>query len=119
MITIQHTDHLVQFAIFGEFTLADFKEFEELVLYKVRFTGPVNLLVDVREMLSLTIDVAWEEIRFSRAHTHDFTRIAVLTSSQWVTWSAWLSQIFVAADVRVFEEEPVALAWLAETLSAQ
>lgn len=119
MITIQHTDHLVQFAIFGEFTLADFKEFEELVLYKVRFTGPVNLLVDVREMLSLTIDVAWEEIRFSRTHTHDFTRIAVLTSSQWVTWSAWLSQIFVAADVRVFEEEPVALAWLAETLSTQ
>lgn len=119
MITIQHTDHLVQFAIFGEFTLADFKEFEELVLYKVRFSGPVNLLVDVREMLSLTIDVAWEEIRFSRAHTHDFTRIAVLTSSQWITWSAWLSQIFVAADVRVFEEEPVALAWLAETISTQ
>lgn len=119
MITIQHTDHLVQFAIFGEFTLADFKEFEELVLYKVRFSGPVNLLVDVREMLSLTIDVAWEEIRFSRAHTYDFTRIAVLTSSQWVTWSAWLSQIFVAADVRVFEEEPVALAWLAETISTQ
>lgn len=119
MITIQHTDHLVQFAIFGEFTLADFKEFEELVLYKVRFSGPVNLLVDVREMLSLTIDVAWEEIRFSRTHTHDFTRIAVLTSSQWVTWSAWLSQIFVAADVRVFEEEPVALAWLAETISTQ
>lgn len=119
MIAIQHTDHLVQFAILGEFTLADFKEFEELVLYKVRFTGPVNLLVDVREMLSLTIDVAWEEVRFSRAHTHDFNRIAVLTSSQWVTWSAWLSQIFVAADVRVFEEEAAARDWLAETIRTQ
>ena len=119
MIAIQHTDHLVQFAILGEFTLADFKEFEDLVLDKVHFTGPVNLLVDVREMLSLTIDVAWEEIRFSRTHTHDFNRIAVLTSSQWVTWSAWLSQLFVQADVRVFEEETAARAWLAETVSTQ
>ncbi|AJP49173.1 hypothetical protein PG1C_13515 [Rugosibacter aromaticivorans] len=119
MIAIQHTDHLVQFAILGEFTLADFKEFEELVLYKIRFTGPVDLLVDVREMLRVTIDVAWQEVRFSRAHTHDFNRIAVLTSSQWVTWSAWLSQLFVQADVRVFEEEAPARAWLAETAPAK
>ncbi|MES2236700.1 MAG: STAS/SEC14 domain-containing protein [Pseudomonadota bacterium] len=119
MIAIQHADHLVQFAILGEFTLADFKEFEELVLYKVHFTGPVNLLVDVREMLGLTIDVAWEEVRFSRAHTHDFKRIAVLTSSQWVAWSAWLSQLFVEADVRVFEEEAAARDWLAEPISTQ
>lgn len=119
MIAIQHQDHRVEFAVLGEFTLADFKEFEELVLYKIKFSGPVNLFVDLREMLGFTIDVAWKEIRFSRAHTHDFIRIAVLTSSQWATWSAWLSQIFVEADVRVFEEEAAARDWLAETISTQ
>jgi hypothetical protein len=70
-------------------------------------------------IVSLTIDVAWEEVHFSRAHTHDFHRIAVLTNSQWVKWSAWLSQIFIAADVRVFEEEAAARDWLAETPGTQ
>jgi len=114
MIAIQHQDHRVEFAVLGEFTLADFREFEELVLYKIKFSGPVNLFVDLREMLGFTIDLAWKEIRFSRAHVNDFTRIAVLTSSQWVAWSTWLSQLFLDAEVRVFAEEDMARAWLAE-----
>ena len=43
----------------------------------------------------------------------DFQRIAVVTDSQWVTWSAWLSQTFVAADVEVFGNTDEAQAWLA------
>ena len=114
MITTQHQEHLVEFAVFGEFTLADFKEFEELVLFEIKFSGPVNLLVDLRDMADFTLDVAWEEIRFSQQHAGDFTRIAVITDSQWVAWSAWLSQLFVKADVTVFEDETEARNWLAE-----
>lgn len=114
MITTQHQNHLVEFAVFGEFTLADFKEFEELVLFEIKFSGPVNLLVDLRDMADFTLDVAWEEIRFSQQHAGDFKRIAVITDSQWVAWSAWLSQLFVNADVTVFDNEADARAWLAE-----
>lgn len=115
MITTQHSDHLVEFAVFGEFTLADFKEFEELVLNEIKFSAPVNLLVDLRDMADFTLDMAWEEIQFSRQHAGDFKRIAVITDSQWVAWSAWLSQLFVNADVTVFAEEAEARAWLAES----
>lgn len=114
MITTEHQTHLVEFAVLGEFTLADFKEFEELVLYEIKFAAPVDLLVDLREMADFTLDVAWEEIRFSKQHSGDFRRIAVITNSQWVAWSAWLSQLFVNADVTVFEDEAEARAWLAE-----
>ena len=114
MITTQHQDQLVEFAVFGEFTLADFKEFEDLVLHEIKFSGPVNLLVDLRDMASFTVDVAWEEIRFSRQHAGDFKRIAVITESQWVAWSAWLEQLFVNADVTVFADEVEARSWIAE-----
>lgn len=114
MITTLHSDKRVELAAFGEFTLGDFKEFEELILYKVKFAGPVSLLVDLREMLGFTVDMAWEEVRFSREHAGDFSRVAVITDSQWVAWSAWLSQLFVGADVRVFENENDARAWLDE-----
>ena len=114
MITTQHQGDLAEFAVFGEFTLADFKEFEELVLFQINFSGPVNLLVDLRDMADFTLDVVWEEIRFSRQHAGDFNRIAIITDSQWVAWSAWLEQVFVTADVTVFADEAEARGWLAE-----
>ena len=112
MIVIQNQTKRVEVNVYGEFTLADYKEFEDMVNYKVKFEGPVDLLFDLREMADFTLDVAWEDIVFARAHPNDFKRIAVLTHSQWVAWSAWLSKIFVDADVRVFEDADDAEAWL-------
>ena len=112
MIVIDHKPHRVSVSVFGEFTLADYKEFEEVVNYKVKFEGPVDLYFDLSQMADLTIDVAWEEIKFSRAHPDDFKRVAVVTDSQWVTWSAWLSQTFVNADVDVFDDAEEARSWL-------
>ncbi len=112
MIVTEHSGNLLNVAVFGEFALADYKEFEEQVNYKIKFQGTVNVFFDLRQMADFTLDVAWEEIKFSRAHAHDFGRIAVLTDSQWVTWSAWISQMFVDADVRVFDDEQEARDWL-------
>ena len=112
MITTENKENRVNITVFSEFTLADFKEFEEAVNYKVRFEGPVNLLFDLREMSGFTVDMALEEIRFARAHSSDFARIAILTDDQWITWSAWLSQTFVNADVEVFTTAEEAEAWL-------
>ena len=115
MIVTDTQKQLISVTVYGEFALADYKEFEELFNFKIKFEGALNLLFDLRQMSGFTLDVAWEEVQFARAHAHDFGKIAVLTESQWLTWSAWLSQIFVDADVRVFEEETEARDWLAES----
>lgn len=114
MITIDHQPRRVSVAVLGEFTVGDFKEFEELACFKIKFEGPVDLLLDLRQMAGFTVDLVWEELRFSRQHASDFTRIAVLTDSQWVTWSAWVSQIFTKANVEVFGSEDAARTWLNE-----
>ena len=75
MIVIQQEPRRVVVNVYGEFTLADYKEFEDMVNYKVKFEGPVDLLFDLREMIDFTLDVAWEDIVFSRAHADDFTRV--------------------------------------------
>ena len=112
MIVIQQKPSRAEVNVYGEFTLADYKEFEDMVNYKVTFGGAIDLYFDLREMIDFTLDVAWEDITFARAHAHDFKRIAVLTDSQWVGWSAWLSQIFVRAEMRVFDDEIEARSWL-------
>ncbi len=113
MIAIQKNGSWLNVAVLGEFTIADFKQFEEEALYKLTSPGPVNLLFDLRDMIGYTLDVAWEEIKFfRREHQHDFTKIAVVTDDQWRAWAAWLSRLFVDADIRVFADYKEAQAWV-------
>jgi len=113
MINIQQTEMLLNVAVIGEFTIADFKQFEENALYKLKSPGEIDLLFDLRGMIDYTADVAWEEIKFfSREHQHDFSKIAVVTSDQWLTWQAWLSRLFVDADIRAFSDYAEAQAWI-------
>ncbi|HEY5994622.1 MAG TPA: STAS/SEC14 domain-containing protein [Gallionellaceae bacterium] len=113
MITIKQSPTLLNAAVLGEFTLADFQQFEDQAVQKLHSATPVNLLIDLSDMISYTVDVAWEELKFfSRQHPHDFARIAVVTTDQWRTWQAWLSRIFVDADIRVFADYEAASAWV-------
>ncbi len=117
MIAINVKDNVISMSVLGHFTVEDYKEFEEAVVYGIKFQGVVNLLIDLRDMLSFSVDVAWEEIRFSREHANDFDRVAVLTSNEWVAWSAWLNRLFVNADIRLFDELENAENWVRETAS--
>ena len=112
MITVDFQHGVVSAIVLGEFTLDDFTEFEEFLIEKNLFDSQPNLLFDLSEMAGFTVDMAVEEIKFSRLHGGDFKRIAVVTESQWVAWSAWLEQSFVSADLRVFDAPEEARAWL-------
>lgn len=112
MITLIPEPHLITATVFGEFALADYQEFEGVAQSALAAHGKPTLLFDLREMTGYTLDVAWEEIRFSRQHAADFPKVAVVTTDQWVIWSAWLSQLFVASDIQVFEDADSAHAWL-------
>lgn len=115
MISVKVRDNVISMAVLGQFTLDDYKEFEEAVLYGIKFKGVVNLLIDLRDMLSFTLDVAWEEIRFSRQHANDFDRVAILTNNEWVAWSTWINRLFVNADIELFDDLAAAEAWVRET----
>jgi hypothetical protein len=112
MISIQLEDKLIVVGVFGELTLADYQRFEREVVAQLGSYGRVNLLIDLRDMLGYTVDVVWEDIKFTREHNHDVGRIALLSTAQWAAWSAWLSQLFVDAEIRVFDDEALARAWL-------
>ncbi len=62
MISLDVKKNQVGVTVMGQFTLDDYKEFEEAVAYGVKFQGKVNLLFDLRDMLSFSVDVAWEEL---------------------------------------------------------
>lgn len=112
MITTKVDGNLVSVSVMGEFTLADYKDFEQHVLYNLQFQGGVNLLLDLCDMVRYTLDVVWEELKFSRDHRYDFRKIAVVTTDEWMVWIAWLNRLIVDGEVRVFDDPGLALEWL-------
>lgn len=112
MISIVDKENYIHILVCDKFTLSDYKEFEENVLNELRSHSPVSLLFDLRKMTGYTIDLAIEEIQFSRVHQQDFRRIAILTDNQWVIWSAWFNRMLTGVQIDVFSDYEEALSWV-------
>ena len=113
MIKLDVNNNQIAVSVMGQFTLEDYREFEQAVCYGIQFQGTVNVLFDLRDMLSYSVDVAWEELKFSREHKNDFGRVAILTGDQWVAWSMWINRLFMSADITLFDDLDAAQAWVA------
>jgi len=117
MISINRKDSLITVAVAGEFTLNDFRQFEDEVLYQVHLGGKVSILLDLRDMLSYTVDVAWGELTFVREHGGEIGRVAVVTDNQWQAWSTWVSGFLTDAEVMVFSDYDNAEEWISVGLT--
>ena len=119
MITIQHEGDLTVVGVFARLEIADFRRLEDEIESQLRLPGRLDLLVDMRGMLGYTLDVAFEDLRFTREHAHDVGRVAILSENDAVIWTALLSELFVRAEIRVFDDETVARDWLGAESRAQ
>ena len=113
MITIEREDGVIVVGVFGELTLADVQRLEREVPGEIKQAERVALLIDLRDMLGATIDAVLEDIKFSRHRNHDIRRVAILSESDWPPLIAWLENVYLDAEVRVFDNEDMARAWLA------
>ncbi len=111
MISIEEDQDLLKVHVMGEFTVSDFKELEDAVTGELKLTPKIKLLLDLKQMSGFTIDMAWEDIKFTREHAHDFQRIAIVSGDQWTTWMGWLNSAFTDAQMQIFSDETEASTW--------
>jgi hypothetical protein len=97
MITIQHEGRLTVIGVFGQLDLTDFRQIESEIGAQAGKPGGIDLLVDLRDMIGTTLGVALEDIRFNRQHAHDVGKIAIVSDSDAVAWTALLTRLFVQA----------------------
>jgi hypothetical protein len=112
VIVIEEQKDLLKATVYAEFTLADYQEFERAVTHELASVPKIKLILDLTNMARFTVDVAWEDIKFTRAHARDFERIGVIANSQWISWTSWLGAAFTDAEVRIFEKAAEANAWV-------
>ncbi|UCH52803.1 MAG: STAS/SEC14 domain-containing protein [Pseudomonadota bacterium] len=112
MITIEQHADVLRVSVFSQLALADYQEFEAAVSAELQRARQIKLLLDLSNMSGFTLDVAWEDIKFTTAHAHDFQRIAVVADTQWRGWTGWLATAFTDADIEYFDDADAAMAWL-------
>jgi hypothetical protein len=112
MIVVEEDKDLLKLSVYAELSIADFREFEAAVNNELRRAPKIKLLLNLTNMSGYTVDVMWEDIKFTRTHAHDFKQIAVVTNSMWVTWLGWLPTAFTDAEIKYFEDAAGAAAWL-------
>lgn len=115
MLSIEHEQDHVRVSAAGDFNLSDYRQLEENLLYAFKFQGQIDLLLDLRAMQHFTIDMALEELRFSRAHHESYRRIAVVSDNPWVALGSWVTALFAETETQVFNDLADAELWLRQT----
>ncbi|MXR36782.1 SpoIIAA family protein [Craterilacuibacter sinensis] len=112
MISIREQDYGLDVALYGEFTLADFKLFEAALMKRVGEQRKPDVLLDLSELKDFTIDMALEEVKFMRAHEKDFGRIALVVEDVWIKLATHIAGMLSDARSHHFETLEEAQAWL-------
>ncbi|WP_018605472.1 STAS/SEC14 domain-containing protein [Uliginosibacterium gangwonense] len=109
MITTNTVEGRIEMRAFGRLTLADLKAFEA---QSDALGAKRDLLLDLRNLGGTSLDALIEEWKYAHQHAQDFRRIAVISEDSFVGWGACLSQLFVDADIQLFDSEARANSWL-------
>lgn len=115
MISIREQDYGLDVALYNEFTLADFKLFEDALMKRMAEHGKPDVVLDLSELRDFTIDMALEEVRFVRAHEQDFGRIAIIVEDVWIRLAAHIAGMLSDTKAEYFETVEEAQGWLQRT----
>lgn len=117
MISIREQSYGLNIALYNEFTLEDFEEFERKALecaQKVRYP---DMLLDLSLLKDFTIDMAVEQLKFMSDHEYDFGRLAIVVDDIWIKLGARLSSLITQQRPKYFKDAGEAEAWLLKVRS--
>ncbi|MBP6552819.1 MAG: STAS/SEC14 domain-containing protein [Vitreoscilla sp.] len=112
MISIRQQSYGLNVALFNEFTVEDFKLLEQSVADVLQEHEQPDLLLDLSLMRDFTIDMAWEQVRFTRQHIGEFGLIAIVVNDWWIELGARLSNLLSMQHAKYFKTAEEAQAWL-------
>lgn len=72
----------------------------------------IRALVDGTELDGWAPRAAWDDFKLGMKHRREFERVAIVGSKRWQEMAAKVGNWFIAGDIRYFDDEAAALAWL-------
>ena len=74
----------------------------------------VNVFLDGSELEGWELRAAWDDLKLGLKHGGEFNKIAILSDKKWQEYASKIGSWFISGEVKHFEIESEALAWLQE-----
>ena len=74
----------------------------------------VKALIDATELEGWAARAAWDDLKLGLKHGNEFEKIAIHGNRKWQEFMSRIGSWFTSGEVRYFESEAEAVAWLAE-----
>jgi hypothetical protein len=72
----------------------------------------VNALIDGMELEGWDLRAAWDDFKVGLRHGSKFHKIAIIGNKKWQEFGAKIGGWFIAGEIRYYENESAAIAWL-------
>ena len=74
----------------------------------------VKLLIDGTELEGWELRAAWDDFKLGLKHGNEFEKVAIYGDKKWQEITAKVGAWFISGEVKYFESEDEALAWIDE-----
>lgn len=74
----------------------------------------IKALIDGTELEGWELRAAWDDFKLGLKHGNQFVRIAIYGNKGWQEMAAKIGSWFVSGEVKYFESEDTAVAWLSK-----
>lgn len=78
----------------------------------------IRVLIDAFAMEGWEPRAAWDDLKLGLKHGGEFERVAILGKKRWQEFAAKIGSWFIAGEIKHFEDEHQARAWLCEPSNA-
>ena len=112
MISIREQEYGLNVALYNEFTLEDFRQFEEAALQAVKRVHRPDVLLDLSMLKDFTIDMAVEQLKFMRNHYEFFCFFVFVVDDVWIRFGTHISSLLTQQHPKYFDDAVSAQAWL-------
>jgi len=107
-------DFFLSLKAVGKLTHEDYKRITPMIDSALSMVKEpqVKVLIDGTQMEGWELRAAWDDFKIGLKHGNEFKRIAIYGNKNWQEITAKIGSWFISGEVKYFDDEGDALAWL-------
>jgi hypothetical protein len=95
--------NLVAFRVSGNVDKSDYDVMLPVLEQKIRQYGKIKVYAELMDVEAYSLRALYEDIRFDIKHASDFSKVALVGDSDWISWVATAARPFTSAEVKYFD----------------
>jgi len=114
LINKPEKDNLISATISKKISKSDVEKIHSLIHKIIEKGNKVDFYFEMKDFEGHTLKGLWEDIKVDSAHISDYGKMAFVGEKKWQEWTAKITDLFTASEVKFFrlEDKEQAKIWI-------